>query len=165
MGEPNNQPNLPKIPNNFNQGIASLLEEALVSALTPIVERLERIEDWMIAQPPVAQEQLNYALEPVTQQLANQDKELIVLSCALNELANSGEVLADTLSQREQGHNHQLQTLSAQVQELIAMQRQQNQRITSLEQRLDNLIDVLLPLPKEMSSLSRTTSNLKQQTA
>ena len=101
----------------------------------------------------MAQEQLNYALEPITQQLINQDKELNVLSSALSELANSGEVLANTLSQWEQNRNEQLQTLSAQVQDLIAVHRQQNQRITNLEERLDNLINVLIPFSKETNTL------------
>ncbi len=130
MSAPNSQPNLPKIPNSFNQGMAQLLQEVFVTALTPIIERLDCIEDRIVSQPPVAQEQLNYALEPITQHLANQDKELNVLSYALSELANSGEVLADTLIQREQNRNDQLQTLSAQVQDLIAVHRQQNQRTT-----------------------------------
>ena len=153
MNVPSNQPNLPKIPNSFNQGMAQLLQEVFVTALTPIIERLDRIEDGIVSQPPVAQEQLNYALEPITQQLINQDKELNVLSSALSELANSGEVLANTLSQWEQNRNEQLQTLSAQVQDLIAVHRQQNQRITNLEERLDNLINVLIPFSKETNTL------------
>lgn len=133
--------------------MAQLLQEVFVTALTPIIERLDRIEDGIVSQPPVAQEQLNYALEPITQQLINQDKELNVLSSALSELANSGEVLANTLNQWEQNRNNQLQTLSAQVQDLIAVHRQQNQRITNLEERLDNLINVLIPFSKETNTL------------
>ena len=68
--------NQPKVPNSLNQGMAKVLEEALFYALMPIVERLDRIEDWVSAQPPINQEQLTHALEPISQQLRDQDQDL-----------------------------------------------------------------------------------------
>ena len=93
-------------PNSPNQLMAKILENALVYALKPVVERLDQIEDRLIDHecfPPhkpqlealtkqVQQltERLNQIEEKLDQRLSRQDEELLEMS---SELALVGESL------------------------------------------------------------------------
>lgn len=76
-------------------------------------------------------------------------------------LSNSLTQLTHNLVQREQGRNHQLEALTAQLQNLTQANQQHSQQIASLEQMLtdqqqtvDNLIDVLVSSSNAITGLS-----------
>lgn len=169
MEEPMNQPNQPQVPHSLNQGMAKLLEDALFYALMPIVERLDRIEDWVSAQPPITQEQLSQALEPINQQLADQDQDLQEVANALDSVADATTRLADRLQMWEQDRNQQLTQLTEWL-NVLAANQVQPQQLAPLEQKLDNitqdyndLVDILTPWSSAWNQVVELMQQLQGQ--
>lgn len=145
MSVPMNQPDQPQIPNSFNQGMATLLAEALTSALTPIVERLDRIEAY----------QHNY--------MKVDYKGWQQLSASLLELA-------DSLRQENLEYKGEVETLSAQVENLTGATTSAHQQIASLEQNqgsltqdYNNLVTVLTSWSTTWNQVTELMQELKIQ--
>ena len=128
-------------PNSPNQLMAQILEDALVNALMPIVERLDRIEVEVATQSRSQERNqqlaaLNQKVQALLTQLASQQQSFNSLVTTLVTLSNGLNQLMENLEQWKQHYSQSEENLSAQI--------------NGLTHHLDTLIKTLTPLPEEM---------------